>query len=218
VIVMDAQEQRARGTLVEALSSALERGGSGLANAPELLRRLLADESWRSFVTQRGELVEHERFVDFVTIPPLKGLGASLVLVRRIIEAESDKAKRAKTLDLLDRATQVDHGGDRHSEAFKLHNIHLEGDSSNGAKNKAPTGTSRAAGLRRLRKDRPDLHAEVLAGRLSAHGAMVKAGFRRKSVTVPVDSPENTARALRRSLDPDTLAEVARLIVARDDG
>lgn len=41
---------------------------------------------------------------------------------------------------------------------------------------------------------------------------MMQAGFRRKSVTIPVDKPENAARALRRNLDPESLAEVVRLI------
>ena len=36
--------------------------------------------------------------------------------------------------------------------------------------------------LRRLRKDRPDIHARVLAGELSPHGGMVAAGFRKKPV------------------------------------
>ena len=44
-----------------------------------------------------------------------------------------------------------------------------------------PTGTSRAAALRRLRKDRPDLHTRVLGGELSAHAAMIEAGFRKKA-------------------------------------
>ena len=44
----------------------------------------------------------------------------------------------------------------------------------------APTGNSREKGLRRRRKDRPDLHARVLAGELSVHRAMVLAGFRKK--------------------------------------
>ena len=35
----------------------------------------------------------------------------------------------------------------------------------------APTGTSRQAAIRRLRKDRPDLHAKVLKGEVSAHRA-----------------------------------------------
>ena len=43
-----------------------------------------------------------------------------------------------------------------------------------------PNGTSRDQALRRLRKDRPDLHAKVLAGELSAHRAMVEAGFRHR--------------------------------------
>ena len=45
-----------------------------------------------------------------------------------------------------------------------------------------PTGTSRAAALRRLRKDRPDIHARVLAGELTPHAGMVEAGFRKKTV------------------------------------
>ena len=42
-----------------------------------------------------------------------------------------------------------------------------------------PSGNSRAAFLRRLRKDRPDIHTRVLAGELSPFGGMVEAGFRR---------------------------------------
>jgi hypothetical protein len=40
---------------------------------------------------------------------------------------------------------------------------------------RAPTGTSAAAALRRLCKDRPDIHARVLAGEISAHAGMVEA-------------------------------------------
>lgn len=50
-----------------------------------------------------------------------------------------------------------------------------------------PAGTSADAALRRLRKDRPDLHARVLDGELSAHAAMIEAGFRKpgKSRRIP---------------------------------
>jgi hypothetical protein len=41
-----------------------------------------------------------------------------------------------------------------------------------------PSGNSRAAFLRRLRKDRPDIHARVLAGDISSFAGMVEAGFR----------------------------------------
>lgn len=191
--------QKVNATLVDALGSALRSGDHGLKAVPGLVKRVLAEDAWRSFVTQRGELIEYEQFEDFVTTLPLKGLGASVALVRTLVQNDPE------ALDSFDRATQRPVGINQHGEG--LYNIQTQSH---------PSGTSREAGLRRLRKDRPDLHAEVLTGALTTHGAMVQAGFRRKSVTVPVDNPENTARALRRSLDPEALAEVARLIVASE--
>ncbi len=38
-----------------------------------------------------------------------------------------------------------------------------------------PDGTTQAAALRKLRKDAPKLHEQVIAGRLSAHAAIVEA-------------------------------------------
>jgi len=49
------------------------------------------------------------------------------------------------------------------------HNVHIR-----------PSGNSRAAFLRRLRKDRPDIHARVLAGELSPYAGMIEAGFRKR--------------------------------------
>lgn len=202
----DAQKVNAR--LVDALGSALRSGDHGLKAVPGLMKRVLRDEAWRSFVTQRGEVVEHERFEDFVVTQPLKGLGATVDLVRTLVHGDPE------ALDLFDQATQRDHGGDRHSDAFKLHNIQLEGSDRNVVD--APSGTSREAGLRRLRKDRPDLHAEVLAGRLTTHAAMVQAGFRPKTVSVPVDRPAAIAKTLRKNLPPEDLVELVRLLTAEE--
>jgi hypothetical protein len=55
----------------------------------------------------------------------------------------------------------------------------------------SPSGNSRAAFLRRLRKDRPDIHARVLAGELSPHAGMVEAGFRKKPVRKKLTPLEN---------------------------
>jgi len=43
-----------------------------------------------------------------------------------------------------------------------------------------PVGNSVKAALRRLRKDRLDIHARVLSGELSANAGMIEAGFRKK--------------------------------------
>lgn len=185
---------RARGGLVDALSSALDSGGHGLSNVPVLLKRLLAEEGWREFETVRGEVVRHERFEEFVAAPPLKGLGAEISLIKRIV------ADDPEAVDLLDQALQGKHGGDR----SKLDNVQLASPSS------APDGNSQARALRRLRKDAPELHAEVIAGRLSAHAAMVKAGLRARTISVPVEHPDRVAAALRRHMTQEQLEELVR--------
>ena len=199
---------KANAALVEALGSALREGEHGLKTGPALLVRVLREESWRSFVTQRGDQVEHRRFEHFVTTPPLKGLGANMRLIEKLIDSLEEPDERAQAQNLLDEALQRAHGGDRRSEGsdFKLDNIQLERGMG------APSGTSREAGLRRLRKDRPDLHAEVLAGRLSTHAAMLNAGFRKRKVSIPVASPAAAAKALRRNLEPDQIKELVKLL------
>ena len=61
-------------------------------------------------------------------------------------------------LDALDKATVGGWGGDRKSEEIKLNNVNLDSGTE------APVGNSNAYALRKLRKDRPDLHKQVLAG------------------------------------------------------
>lgn len=194
---MTPRSPKANAVLVQALGSGIRSTGNGLADLPALLRRVMEEEAWRAFVTPRGMLVEHERFIDFVTTPPTAGLGATVELMRKIV------ADDQVACDLLDEALRNPHGGDR----SKLDNIQLA---------EHPSGTSKEAGLRRLRKDRPDLHAEVLAGTLSTHAAMVRAGFRKRKISIPVTSAEDAAKALRRNLEPEQVKELAQLL-ADDD-
>lgn len=179
------------GHLVESLERSLRSGKHGLSVVPGLLKQILAEGSWREFTTQRDELVRHERFADFVVTPPLKGLGASVMTIRKLLVDDMG------ALDLLDQALQ------RPASMRAVDNIHGT---------ERPTGTSKDAALRKLRKDAPALHAEVIAGLLTAHKAMVKAGFRPPTFTVRADSAESVAATLRRQLDPAALAQVAQLI------
>ncbi|MFJ4969809.1 hypothetical protein [Streptomyces sp. NPDC088755] len=188
----DPSPLRARGGLIDALSSTVDRGGHGLKHTPALLRRVLDEEAWREFETVRGEVVHHTDFVDFVTTPPLKGLGATVDLVRRIV------ADDTVALDLLDQVLQGGQG--------------TRSDLVSNSNEVRPTGTTQAAALRRLRKDAPELHARVLAGELSAHAAMVQAGFRARTISVPVSKPESAARALRKNLKPEELVHLIKLL------
>ncbi len=56
----------------------------------------------------------------------------------------------------------------------------------------------------RLHRQRPDLHAKVLSREISPHAAMVEAGFRRKTITVPLN-PQRAAVTLVRHFSPDEL-------------
>jgi hypothetical protein len=184
---------RRNGNLAEMLGGALRDGGHALGSVPGLLKQILADDGWRRFTTQRGEVIEHERFADFVTTPPLKGLGASIDLVKRVVAGD------VVALDLLDRALQNPGG-----RPETVDNIH--------SSKERPSATSKDRALRKLRKDAPALHEEVLAGRLSAHAAMIRAGYSPRTFTVRADSPESIANTLRRQLDPEELSKLARLL------
>ncbi len=116
-------------------------------------------------------------------------------LIERVV------ADDPETLDLLNRAMQRPHGGDRRSEEAKtkIDNVKLD----------PPDDTSRSHPLRKLRKDAPELHAKVLAKEMTAHAAMVKAGFRHPTITIPIDHAESIARTLKRKVQPPDLPPVS---------
>jgi hypothetical protein len=71
----------------------------------------------------------------------------------------------------------------------------------NSKRRKRPVATTRDHALRCLRDHRPDLHARVLEGELSAHRAMIEAGFRTRGFTVPDDIDAAAATLKRRFRD-----------------
>ena len=188
---MSGDPLRGNWHVVNSLRSALHKGEHGLSTVPGLLKRVLAEGSWREFVTERGEHVEHSRFAEFVTAKPMRGIGATVDLVRRVVSDDPE------AVDLLDRALQ----NPAHVHSPDVDIVHVR-----------PDGNSRDRALRKLRADAPNLHAEVLAGRLSAHAAMVKAGFRPKTATIRLDNAASAARALKNNATPEYVAELRRLL------
>jgi hypothetical protein len=107
-------------------------------------------------------------------------------------EARKALAAKNQALDEKDKANQRTIGTNQYSEGVynNKNDIHAR-----------PAGTSAAAFLRRLRKDRPDIHARVLAGELTAHAGMIEAGFRKKAVrrkSTPLDTLRRTWKKATR--------------------
>ncbi|MGW4253824.1 hypothetical protein [Streptomyces californicus] len=195
------QQLRARAVLINLLSTGLDNGASGLSSVPGLLRQVLEEGSWQHFITMRDEEVRHDNFHAFITTPPLKGLGASEELVRRLVGRDTD------LLDLIDRhmarapgrPTASPRGGDTEGTVSNRHGSR-------------PAGTTQAAGLRKLRKHAPHLLSQVTSGDLSVNKALIEAGLRERTVSVPVSRPDKTADVLRRHLSPDQLSALVALL------
>ena len=116
------------------------------------------EESWRAFQRQwaRPAIIHAREVVPYGKSP-----------------AESARVKAA-------RAAQRDDDADRAN--LRPAYVHIDRDVYTKRRNVhiRPAGNSRAAFLRRLRKDRPDIHGRVLAGELSPYAGMVEAGFRKR--------------------------------------
>jgi len=74
-----------------------------------------------------------------------------------------------------------DQANQRPAHRPKKRSVSNENDVTDSFKGRPHSGTV-AEALRPLRKHRPDIHARVLAGEISAHAGMIEAGFRKKTV------------------------------------
>lgn len=190
---------RHNANLVDSLGSALRSGEHGLSTVPALLRRVLEEDSWREFVTKRGEHVQHERWEDFVTTQPLAGLGASMDLVDRIVGKDDPELLR-----LLRKAKAKKPGRPSRETA--------NGEDS------TPITKGEGSDLTadRLARDAPEEYEAVQTGEKSIHRAAVDAGIRKRRVSVRTDNPDSAAKSLRKNMSPDDLAALARLLMESD--
>ena len=166
-------EMQVNGETVRDLYRALGLGRDGLATARSLVLVATRDAAWQEFaVPGTGATVRYRpgEFVRFVQAQPLEGLGMSLDALIALFHDDP------LVIDAIDAAVQRKSGRPERAGTF---------DNIQGFVPPAPTGTSVAATIRRLRKDRPDLHELVLNGKLSAHAAAIEAGFPRRDT--PLD-------------------------------
>ncbi len=186
------------GIIINGLLIAMHDGEAGLSLVPAIIKRVIEENMWQHFVVESTrEDVTHLRFIDFITAKPLRGLGTDKKMLQHIC------ADDIEVVNLIDIAVQNKVGANQYSEG--VDNVH---------KQNRPTGNDRQRALRKLRTDAPKLHAEVLAGKLSPHAAMVQAGFRPKTFTV-VHETKACAETLKRNFTVKQLQVIIACLSAK---
>ena len=196
------------GEAVRNLSRNLREGGFSLDLAPRIIKQILGRSKFQKPMWPRFKhpstkrICAFDSFEEFVCAPLLEGgLNTDIRTLKNLCRDDPE------SLDMIDMATQGKHGGNhnptgknQHKKEVKLNNVKLD-------QSPPPYGNSRQAALRRLRQSRPDLHAQVLSGEISAHSAMIQAGFRRKTITVPVEV-DGVAKAISRHFSQSEIQEL----------
>ena len=183
--------------LVNVLRSAFDMSGGDPSEIFDALAVAVDHEIWVS----RGMT-----FVQLVQSPYPKGLGltpkkldALLKLEHRYEANNADIRERMTWLrravvDLLN-APVAAHGENQYSPKSGADII-----------SSTQFGTDPDYAIRRLKRDRPDLAERVLLGELSPHQAAIQAGFRKRTLSIPIDDPDRIAATLRRHLTAEQLA------------
>jgi hypothetical protein len=199
--VPPVDRQVLQGRRVLALRRALAGYDGGVVAVSRRLRAVLQTGAWQHFQPhEQTTTVQHGDFAAFVHATPPHGLGSDLQLLLKLCAAD------VTTLDLLDRLTIRSRGN------------RLRQDTSGDDEGRkrvwqppASQGNSRQYALRRLRASYPELHRQVLAGELSVHHAMVGAGLRCHTISLPIDGARAAAIILRH-FPPEQLIGLAEAL------
>lgn len=184
---------------VQDLQQTMGEGGEKAFDiVPVILKRVIERRLWAERCDRNGK--PFANFEAFVTHILWQGLESSIDDLRIFCRKHPD------VLKLVNGEVQpvAAHGGDRTSAAKQGDNITL----------KQSRGTNPTYALKRLKRDRPDLAARVVAGELTPNAAAIEAGFRKRAFSVP-DDPEAAADALVRRFGKGGIASLIAALNVR---
>lgn len=148
---------------------ALSHGTKNLSSLPGLLKILLVRKSWMRYRDEQSgkEFIYTDvEFPIFVESKWPSGLGSSETQLLKLVHGHVDVEKLI-----------VEHYEKARPRGINQHHDNI-------MTLPASQGTSRQYALRKLRKERPDLLTQVIAGDKTPHAAMVEAGFRKRPNTL----------------------------------
>jgi len=142
-------------------------------SVPHGIKIILQENLWQEREPAPGKLNKKtfKNFKEFCEASTPFGLNTPFEYVLNICKPYND------VLDLIDEANN--------KEAVQGRRNDLKDNFVNNINEVRPQGTTKASGLRRLRKDRKDLHEKVLDNDMTVNEAMIAAGFRKKMISMP---------------------------------
>ena len=169
-----------------------------LNHVPQSIRRVLDTGCWRerfSFETQ--QIWKFNSFAEFLTKPLGQG---GCDFTREQVEKLLVKADDSEVLRMFRAAMDAQelnartpdlkaHGGKRQKQARNEKDVTR-------LRSVGDTDTA-AYAIARLRKDRPAIHARVLAGEITPHAGMIEAGFRKRSVRNKLSRVDRTWKRMQ---------------------
>jgi hypothetical protein len=207
-----------RASATETCCRLAREGGHSLRILPLVLIEAFEVEAWKERVSPNGARINCADVMEWITSPFPRGIEASYEALKAILVTAADKENANKAANLLDAAVQRP-GGNPYGRAGKpddentLYNIQSVPPA-------APAGTSRDAGLRRLRKEAEagndnarDQLSEVLSGRKSVNRACVELGFRKGlDPSVRAQASRDAAEQIVGATDIETAQRISALL------
>lgn len=226
-------------TVVMMLQTTLSRTDMNLTTLPKAIRRVLAEDCWREWVTPEGKIFAWNAadFRTFLTSPRPAGCQTPLDVIERAIRGSdawelyleairgepgapeghpvySGRDESGQFTSTINRDIVTVNGAPTEDPPATIP-LPVEVPRPRDYAREAPTGNSVSYAVRRLGVHRPDLLERVQAGEISAYRGLVLAGFKKAQITLPLD-PVAAARLLRKHFRGDDLAALVRLLGVED--
>ena len=169
------------------------------------LAKIVESGNWREFIQPRGDIHAFDTFAAYCA----GWLELAAPAVEALLERSNEKHAAAMVRKAIAEGVEPKgaHGGDRKSGEYQDDNIILI--------DKAQ-GTDPNYLLGRLKRDAPELAAEVVEGTISAYAGAVKAGFIKRPGTFRTDDPELAIRSLLKHYTRTQLLETLNQLPAEE--
>ena len=169
---------------VSALMSSARYSVSYFDTLVKALRLVIRDECWRDFILPPDRRHTFDRFADF-----LEYAGTTSDELLAVLRTRGEDDLAGQVLGLVTEPSRP-HGGDG---GFQPCNTRFEQDAT--------------YVVARLKRDDPDLAAQVIEGTISPHKAAIQAGIRKPRASIRTDNPAAAVRGLLKFFTAEQLLE-----------